>query len=877
MTPMMRQYYEIKKQHEDAILFFRLGDFYEMFGEDALIASKILGIVLTARSKGEDKIPMCGIPYHAAANYIAKLTRQGKKVAICEQITPKTSEKNSGNLNSPNAADQSKIVERNVIRIITPGTTLDEQVLDQKTSNYICSVVQNLNDFAFAFADITTGEFKVAQIGDFNALLNELEKIKPVELIASKEFLENIEGKFLKKKYPSIFYFEFETSGISEETAKMYFNEAESSYKFQNQLELNVSSLLIEYLKITQKNSLEHLKNIQNYDAEKYIALDEATIKNLELLKSAREHTVEGSLLGVLDKTVTNSGGRLLKKVIVQPLTRIADIQKRLEIVEYFLTNQNFLLDLRILLKGIGDIERMLARLSLNSGNARDLRGIFSSFKTVKAIKTLLLEANQEILNPYAWKLETLPEISELIEKAIVEEPPLSTKDGGMIREGFDQTLDEYKKISHEGKFFIQSLQEQEIKRTGINSLKVRYNRIFGYYIEISNANLKDVPTNYTRKQTLVNAERFVTPELKEYEGKVLGAEEKIIQIESELFEKVKLRVLEEIKKIQQTAYYISIIDVLSTFALISWKNKYCRPEIHEGFELTIEEGRHPVVEKINLVDNFVPNDLTLNEEEKLMLITGPNMGGKSTFLRQTALITLMAHLGIFVPATSAKIPVVDRIFTRVGASDNLVRGQSTFWVEMEETALILQKATERSLIILDEIGRGTSTFDGVSIAWGILEYLHDIIGAKTLFASHYHELIALADKLPKATNFSVVVQENEEKGVVFLYKVLRGGIDKSYGIEVAKLAGLPDQVIQRAKEILIDLEQEVLGGEKNKSEENIFIQQQRGIFSPEKQKENLKAEKICSILQSTDLNNLTPHEALNKLYQLKTEINQKD
>jgi len=853
MTPMMKQYYEIKKSHQDCILFFRLGDFYEMFEDDAIEACKILGIVLTARSKGENKIPMCGIPFHAAPNYIAKLTRAGKKVAICEQLTD---------------ASLPGIVQRGVVKIITPGTTLDEQILDQKTSSYICSIDKVANSFFFVIADISTGEFRFTNCENFGLLVTEIEKNKPRELIyKSNGLVSTKEIDQIKRHFSETYCFEFEE--IDNDILN-YFDFCLIEYKeFQNKKEAESSiKLLLSYLRRTQKNNLNHLNNLRFYDSRDFMCLDEATVKNLELLQNSRENIVHGSLLGILDKTTTSFGGRMLKKVIIQPLMSLDKIEKRLNIIDFFLTNQNLLLDLRSILKEINDIERIIGRLSLNSGNARDLRGIYNSYQAIKKVKKILTEINQKELNVIANQIDTIDLVIDNIGRAIIEDAPHSIKEGGIIADGYNVELDYLKNISKDGKLVIQSIQEREIKRTGIGSLKVKYNRVFGYYIEISNSNLKDVPEDYTRKQTLANAERFSTPELKEYEEKILGAEEKIGELELKIFTEIKQTILESTIKIQECARQLSIIDVMSTLALVSWENNYTRPTMHDGQDLMLIESRHPVIEKLNPIEQFIPNDLDLSDTEKLMLITGPNMGGKSTYLRQVALITLMAHLGMYVPAKSAKIPLVDRIFTRVGASDNLVRGQSTFWVEMEETALILKNATEKSLIILDEIGRGTSTFDGVSIAWGIVEYLHNSIKAKTLFASHYHELIALASKLEFAVNYSVSVIENSEKGVVFLYKIVKCGINKSYGIEVAKLAGLPSEVTNRAKEILKDLEKEVLGNENLNND--IIPLQERQTF-------NLKFEPnpLLEQIKNIDLNNLTPVQAFQKLNEFKTSLNE--
>jgi DNA mismatch repair protein MutS len=861
---MMKQYFEIKSGHEEEILMFRLGDFYEMFDKDALLASEILGITLTSRNKGADKMPMCGVPYHAANNYIAKLIRAGKKVAICDQVS------------DPGLPG---IVKREVVRIITPGTTLDENLLENKQANFLASLVMGENGFSLAWADLSTGELMVRNEEKVINLIAIIGQFKPAELLVDgAEIIDK-----LKQVFPEIL---IEKAGELEDFEKVCAEHfgvnkleelGENNLAGQNKTSLKALAYLIKYLQNTQKTELNHLKEVKVSEPDQLMFLDESTIRNLEILENQREKKSAGSLLSVLDKTVTNAGGRLLRKIIVQPLVSRSGIEGRLEMVGYLKDNQGVLLDLRLALKEVFDIERMLGRLSLSSGNARDLRGIANSLIAVQKVKMLLAKIEQNGLKKLNEEIKALEEMVNKLLGALKEELPVSVKEGGMIRDGFHAELDEYRNLSKTGKDFIQAMQIREIARTGINSLKVKYNRVFGYYIEISKANLKQVPDDYDRKQTLVNAERFTTPELKEYEEKVLTAEEKIYGLEEQLFEGLRALVLQKTAEIKQTAQAIAYLDVISTFALISWENKYVRPEIGENYALEIVAGRHPVIEKLNPTDRFISNDLKLDEQENLMLITGPNMGGKSTYLRQTALIVLMAHLGCFVPAEKAIINLVDRIFTRVGASDNLVKGQSTFWVEMEETAGILAGAGRKSLLILDEIGRGTSTFDGVSIAWGIMEYIHNQIGAKTLFASHYHELIGLADKLPQAVNYSVKVEENERDGVVFLYKIARGGVDKSYGIEVAKLAGLPGKVVERAREILQDLEGEKIG-ESFHYQMKMELGGERmhgnlGLDNEENEKENLKLRKLENQLKEMNINELTPLEALLKLQKIKADL----
>lgn len=832
---MMQQYREIKKQYPDSILFFRLGDFYEMFFEDAEVASKLLQITLTARSKGEHKALMCGVPYHAAENYIAKLTRLGKKVAICEQLS------------DPNLPG---IVKRDVVRVVTPGTTLNDNVLDSKSNNFLLAVTYAGSVFSLAYADITTGECMSTKAESEKTFVSEFERIAPSEVIVPVNLFESPLVLVLKARHPGIFFF-----AVDEEQA-------------------GAEELLHSYLSSTQKNDLAHLDKAQPYEINGFMCLDEATLKNLEILANLRENKKEGSLLWVVDQTITPMGGRLMRQFLTHPLTDRQKITERLDAVDEFFRSHKLLEEVGEVLGSILDLERITSRLSLNSGNARDLVGLKNSLLAVPPLQKLLEGCNGGLLMSVRAKIDPLQDITGVLDKAIVAEPPLAITEGGMIQPGYNKELDELRAISKEGKSFIQKLQEEEIARTGINNLKVRYNSVFGYYIEISKMQAQKAPAHYIRKQTLVNAERFITPELKEFEEKVLGAEEKITALEHKLFLEIRAAVVEQVKRIQHTARSIALLDTLAAFAQTALQNSYCKPVITEDGNIVITAGRHAVVEKMSFSGRFIPNDTKLQGSgERLQLITGPNMGGKSTYLRQVALITLLSHIGSFVPAESAKISLTDRIFTRVGASDNLVRGQSTFMVEMQETANILANATNKSLVILDEIGRGTSTYDGMSIAWAIMEHLHDTVSAKTLFATHYHELISLADKLPHAANYSVAVEENEKDGVVFLYKIQSGGVDKSYGIEVAKLAGLPAPVIEKARQILTDLEEgaletaiqkELQDPSKHASvgQTELFERTQRPLENP-----------ALDYLKEIDLNTLTPIEALNKLAEMKKKL----
>jgi len=856
---MMRQYNEIKSQVADAILFFRLGDFYEMFGQDALEASEILGIVLTARNKGDNKVSMCGVPYHAAASYIAKLTRAGRKVAICEQVSDPA---------------LPGIVKREIIRIVTPATTLDENVLDDRAANYLAALVINEDGFGLSLVELSTGEFNIDPVADEQAVSDAFQKYRPKEII----YPDTSSVQAWSKQYAAAFWHAEELPIDWEENLEAHFGTFEMASRSLSKAEKMAAGLALHYLTTTQKtepgrDNLRHLKNLSHHE-NKLMVLDEATIKNLEILESLREKKAEGSLLNVLDKTVTSGGGRMMKKTLIEPLSDISAIEERLALIDLLMKKQKMILDLRLVLKAVMDIERILGRLNLGSGNGRDLRGLISSFRALAQLRELLEKEGGDVFKNVGRKIQLLNGMIDELDRALVEEPPFTVREGGMIREKYSRELDDLRSISQQGKSYIQALQAREIERSGIGSLKVRYNRVFGYYIEVSNANLSQVPADYTRKQTLANAERFTTPELKEYEEKVLTAEEKIVTLEFQLFEKLRLMVLEKTAEIKASAAAAAYTDTIVSLALVGWENRYTRPRISEAFDLRILGGRHPVIEKLNPQDKFIPNDTVLTDSERLALITGPNMGGKSTYLRQTAIIVLMAHLGMYVPAESAEIPLVDRIFTRVGASDNLVKGQSTFWLEMEETSLILQKATEKSLLILDEIGRGTSTFDGLSIAWGVMEYIHDKLKAKTLFASHYHELIKLADTMPRAANFSVKVRENDGEGIVFLYKVGPGGVDRSYGIEVARLAGLPYAVIERAKEILADLEKEQIGtGQQSFGFSQQTLAGDTGGDGGPSLRQSVRADRIhagLENLRNLDLNQLTPLEALNKLSEIK-------
>ncbi len=857
LTPMMAQYKQVKEKYKDCILMFRLGDFYEMFFEDAIEASGILQITLTARNKnGEHKTPMCGIPYHAVESYLSKLTRAGKKVAICDQVTEPTGK---------------GIVEREVIRVVTPGTTFDENIIDQKANNYAAAIVAEKEGFGFAYVDVTTGQFRCTEIKDPTELRAEVLRINPAECVCGEELLEKLKCLFKSEMY----IFRHEYFGEAEELLKKNFdlNSLQPFGLEDRPAAVNASGLLLDYLKETQKTDLKHIRKISFYRISDFMPLDEALIRNLELFFTNRDNKKEGSLIWVLDQTMTPMGGRMLRNWLLHPLLDVEKIKNRLDKVEVFSQDSNLLREMRESLKNVYDIERLLGRLSLGTGNARDLNAMKQSLQAIPKIKDLTQGRLQDINS----QLDPLEELIELVVKAIEEEAPISVRDGGMIKLGYNDELDELKKISTEGKTFLRDLQEREAKRTGISSLKVKFNKVFGYYIEISKSNLSAVPEDYIRKQTLVNAERFITPELKDYEEKILTAEDRIKELEYELFYGVRMAVVKEIVKIQTNARMIGALDSLSNLAYVAVKNNYCKPEIVEarpgaeggpraeasGGILRIIGGRHPVIEKMGSNNEFIPNDCEFDDAKRFLLVTGPNMGGKSTYLRQTAIIVLMAQIGSFVPAEKVVISPVDRIFTRVGASDNLARGESTFMVEMTEASYILNNATEKSLIILDELGRGTSTYDGVSIAWAVSEFIHDELGAKTLFATHYHELIELALQLTKARNLSVAVKETEKDGVVFLYKVVEGGIDKSYGIEVAKLAGLPVSIVSRARGVLSELEH----GQIKKKSKPV---DQAQLFDSGEFREH---KKIIGELGEIDPNNMTPLEALEHLARIKKKL----
>lgn len=863
-TPMMRQYLEIKSEYPDAILFFRLGDFYEMFHEDAVTASRVLGLTLTSRNKGAaEQVPLCGIPYHSSQGYIARLVGNGFKVAVCEQVE------------DPRAVKG--IVKRQVTEVVTPGLVVDTDTLQPKENNFLMALCQADEDLGVAFVDITTGDFRVTQCRDLDELGSEVLSIAPREvLIADDEtgqalhaaLREQLEGR-LVNPLPGWVYEYDRARGLL-----LDFFQVKSLDGFGCEslpAAVRAAGAVLHYLEESRKGGLDHIRTPATYLTQDYLILDAATRRNLELTGTMAEGRKKGSLLGVLDRTVTAMGGRKLRHWISYPLASVSRIQARHAALAELVEKSLLRADLHEALDGVYDLERLAGKISMANANAKDLIALRASVARLPGMLEQLGSLDAALLNELATRIDPLDDVSELIGRAIVDEPPFVLREGGLIRDGYNEELDELRTISRDGKGWIARLEQQERERTGIGSLKVRFNKVFGYYIEVTRTHLARVPEDYERKQTLVNAERFITPALKEYESKVLGAEERTVTLEYDLFQQVRQQVALQGRRLQETADALAALDVLLALATVAHDGNYVRPEVDESTVLTIEEGRHPVIERMSLEERFVPNDAILDtRENQLLIITGPNMAGKSTYMRQVALITLMAHMGSFVPARQAHIGLVDRIFTRVGASDNLASGHSTFMVEMTETANILNHATQRSLIVLDEIGRGTSTFDGVSIAWAVAEYLHDNtrVAAKTLFATHYHELAELARTRDRVQNWNIAVKEWNDQ-IIFLRRIVKGSASHSYGIQVARLAGIPLQVIDRAKEVLHNLE----AGELALEEPPPLARkrgQKRPAESPQLSLFAAGPDPLREKLQEIDVSVLTPLEALNVLDGLK-------
>lgn len=841
VTPMLKQYWQIKSevQDKDTILFFRLGDFYEMFFDDAKIASNILDITLTSRNKSDpNPVPLCGIPYHAAEGYISKLLSSGKKVAICEQVEdPKTAK---------------GVVKREIIKIYTPGVLMEPDGLVADQNNYLVALdlIPN-NSFALAVCDASTGDFKATILKDLGILAQEVARIEPREVLVSRSLSEDqiflrIKPIFGQAMVTVLDDPRFDPSIKGDVTLDGVAKETYSAIGAIN-----------NYLAETHKSSMPHIRKVLPYSTAEHMIIDETCKRNLELTKTLADGAHVGSLVWLLDKTFTAMGGRTIRRWMFYPLLNAIAIGERLSAVETIKDDFHLYEGLKNELTSIADLERITSRIVTASANARELNSLKDSLKVLPRLKDKLKDT-EGLLESICKKLDPCLDLAEKIESTIVLEPPISMKDGGLIKDGVSSELDELRGLATDGKGFIAKLEMTERERTGISSLKVRYNRVFGYYIEVTHANTEKIPDNYIRKQTLTNAERYITPELKEYEEKVLGAEERIRQLETEIFSELRNFASSFAGRIADTADVLGKLDALMSLANIANQNRYCRPEISSDGEIRIVSGRHPIIEQLNATERFVPNDITLNMDDcKMMIITGPNMAGKSTIMRQTALIVLMAQIGSFVPATEAKISLCDRIFTRVGASDNLIKGQSTFMVEMSEASIILKEATEKSLILIDEIGRGTSTYDGVSIAWAVAEYLHDHVKAKTLFATHYHELTDLALTKSGIKNFNVAVKEWNDQ-IIFLRKLVSGGVNRSYGIQVARLAGLPSEVVAKAKEILAKLE-------KGEMELKFDNSKQMGLFE--------KTDEITEKIKNIDTSVLTPIEALNLLHELKQKL----
>ena len=861
VTPMMQNYLDTKEKYKDCILFYRLGDFYEMFFDDAITVSKELELTLTGNDCGlEERAPMCGIPHHARDTYITKLIEKGYKVAICEQ------------LEDPRYAKG--IVKRDVVKIVTPGTITDLTMLDEKKNNYIASVFMDRKEAAISFCDVSTGEFFVSSINGIDVitkLLNEISRIAPSEIILSDSTKEN---SLFFKEFNRVFDIYVSTYNNSEKS-KFLIDILEKQEITLSKYENEAATLLINYIEETQKSSIEQINTITKYDIERYMQLDSSTRKNLEILESNREHTKKGSLLWVLDETVTAMGGRALRHWLESPLLNKIEIEKRQNAVEVLVNNNMFRDDLQDMLKTVYDIERLISKVVGGSVNARELTSLKNSLKRLPELKKLITniveKTNDEYFTEFLNSIDTLEDVYTLIDKAIIEDAGVTIKEGGIIKDGFSKQVDDYRNASTKGQEWLMELEAKEKELTGIKGkwLRIGYNRVFGYYIEVTNSYKSQVPEDrYIRKQTLAGAERYVTEELKEIEEKILGAKEKLINLEYDLFCKIREEVALQVIRIQKTASIISILDVLCSFATVAINNNYVKPKITEDGIIDVKNGRHAVVEKALKNEQFIPNDAFLNNTtDRFLIITGPNMAGKSTYMRQIAIITYMSQLGSFVPADSATISIVDRIFTRIGASDDLATGQSTFMVEMKELSNILENATKNSLVILDEIGRGTSTYDGLAIAWSTVEYMTDKVGAKTLFATHYHELIELESKIEGVKNYSIEVKEKGDE-VIFLRKIVAGGADESYGIYVAKLAGIKKPVISRAKEILKYLENVDLA-------KKTIDEKRKKITTEEVQVDmfNYKMAEVTGMLEKIDLDELTPKDALEVLYKLKEKL----
>lgn len=857
-TPMMEQYLAIKEQYKDCILLYRLGDFYEMFFDDAITASRVLEIALTGRDCGqEERAPMCGVPHHAVDGYIAKLIENGYKVAICEQLE--------------DPSDAKGIVKRDVVRIITPGTIIEQGMLDEKSNNYLCTIYLD-KGFGMSYVDISTGELYVTEnisLNDFlknsthDLLIEEINKITPSEIISNNHIGNEVIDSMIYLSnvlslddYKQIVLKHFKVLSLDSLGLKENYHAVMSL------------GMLLNYLNETQKTSLDHINKLHFYTVGEYLQIDANTRKNLELIETIRGKKGPGTLYHVVDNTMTAMGGRLLKKWIEEPLKNIKHIYLRLDAVEELYENIMTSNNIKEYLKSVYDIERLISRIVYGSCNGRDLNSLKQSLSNLPDLKSELNELSSQMFADIYSSFDELKDIFDLIDASIVDEPPISIKEGGIIKTGYNEELDELREITVNGKDWISNLQAKEREATGIKNLKIGFNKVFGYYLEVTKSYLKDVPDNYIRKQTLANCERYVTPELKEMEAKILNADEQIMKLEYELFLEIREFISRHVKRIQETAYNIAVIDAINSLAIAAVKNNYVRPEMNKKGFIKITDGRHPVIERIMKNEMFVPNDTYIdNKEYRMSIITGPNMAGKSTYMRQVALIALMSHIGSFVPAKKAEICIIDKIFTRVGASDDLSQGQSTFMVEMSEVSNILKNATSDSLLILDEIGRGTSTYDGLSIAWSVVEYITKKLKAKTLFATHYHELSELESKLKSVKNYKILIKEEHDE-ITFLRKITEGSIDRSYGIQVANLANLPEEVIERAKEILIQLEESDINKpfarKKNRVNDNFQVSMFQA--NPAENEINKKYKELAENIKNIDIENITPMQSFKLL-----------
>ena len=898
LTPMMQKYMETKEEYKDCILFYRLGDFYEMFFKDAEICSKELELTLTGKSCGlEERAPMCGVPFHAVDTYLNKLVNKGYMVAICEQVE------------DPKLAKG--LVKREVIRIATPGTNLNTQALDESRNNYLMCIVYTTNSYGVSYVDVTTGDYYVTEFDSENKLLDEISKTSPSEIICNDSFLvSGIDLEDLRERLhivvSSIDAWHFDEDRCIQ-TLKDHFRVSSLAGLGLDDYSIGVTAAgaVMQYLVETQKIALDHITSIKTYTPNNYMLLDRSTRRNLELCETMREKVKRGSLFWVLDKTKTAMGARMLRNSIEQPLVSLDDINARLDIIEELNNNAITREEIREYLSPIYDLERLISKISYRSANPRDLIAFRQSLEMLPPIKTLLASFESSTLPELGEKLDDLNDVYTLINDSIEDEPPLTVREGGIIKDGYNEEVDKLRKAKTEGKKWLADLLEEEKERTDIKNLRIKYNKVFGYYLEVTNSYKELVPDDWTRKQTLANAERYTTPKLKELEDTILGAEDKLFTLEYNIFCDIRDSIYKEIGRVQTSAKIIAMIDMYTSLALVAERNNYVRPVMNKKGIIDIKNGRHPVVENMIQNDMFVANDTYLdNNKHRISIITGPNMAGKSTYMRQTALIVLMAQIGSFVPAESATIGVVDRIFTRVGASDDLASGQSTFMVEMTEVANLLRNATKHSLIILDEIGRGTSTFDGLSIAWAVVEHIANtkLLGAKTLFATHYHELTELEGKLDSVDNYCIAVKEQGED-IVFLRKIIKGGADKSYGIQVAKLAGVPDSVIKRANEIVEQLSDNDIAGKakdieveydipdyeygieqqtttkrrrRKKSSSEIESEQLGQLSLFDTTNTNVKTDDIIVELHDLDLSTTTPIDAMNILYKLQTKLKER-